>query len=83
LGVGEADDDEQDVGQLERERSLGLVGPFGFLAEPVVDLAREFTDLLGEPGEVRERREVPFPLTAQASTSAEGPMRPYLSWQLA
>ncbi len=28
------------------------------LAEPVVDLAREFADLLGEPGEVRERGEI-------------------------
>jgi hypothetical protein len=83
LGVGDADDDEQDIGQLERERSLRLVGPLGFLAEPVVDLAREFADLLGEPGEVRERREVPFPLTAQAGTSAEEPTRPHLTWRLA
>src|SRR5207249_1271171 len=60
LRVGEADDDEQDVGELHRERALRLVRLLRFPSEPVVHLPRQLTDFLREPGEVGERGEVSF-----------------------
>src|SRR5207247_10660485 len=60
LRVGEADDDEQDVGELHRERALPLVRLLRFPSEPVVHLPRPLTDFLREPGEVGERGEVSF-----------------------
>src|SRR2546430_914399 len=64
LGVGEADDDEQNVGELHRDRALRLCGLLRFLSEPVVHLPRQFTDFLREPGEIGERGEVSFLILA-------------------
>src|SRR5207247_11294164 len=58
LGIGEADDDEQDIGQLHGEGARGLLMLLGFLAEAVVDLAGELAHFLGQPGGVGARREV-------------------------
>src|SRR6266550_8166375 len=60
LRVGEADDDEQDVGELHRERALRLLGLLCFLAEPVVHFPRQLTDFFREPREIGQRREVSF-----------------------
>src|SRR3989442_6558544 len=60
LRVGEADDDEQDVGQLHRDRALRLFGLFRLLAESVVHFPRQLTHFLREPREVGERGEVSF-----------------------
>jgi hypothetical protein len=56
LGIGEAERHEQNVRELHRERPLGLFLLFGLLAEPMVDLPRELTDLFGESREIGERR---------------------------
>src|SRR5437773_6900989 len=60
LRVGEADDDEQDVGELHRDRALRLLGLLRFLAEPVVHFPRQLTDFFREPREIGQRREVSF-----------------------
>src|SRR5207253_11139436 len=60
LRVGEADDDEQDVGELHRDRALRLLGLLRLLAEPVVYLPRQLTDFFREPREIGQRREVSF-----------------------
>src|SRR3989449_3563680 len=60
LRVGEADDDEQDVGQLHRDRALRLFGLLRLFAEPVVHFPRQLTHFLREPCEVGERGEVSF-----------------------
>src|SRR3989449_4553132 len=60
LRVGEADDDEQDVGELHRDRALRLLGLLCFLAEPVVHFPRQLTDFFREPREIGQRREVSF-----------------------
>src|SRR5207247_1834584 len=60
LGVGEADDDEQNVGELHCDGAFGLLRSLAFLAELVVQLPRQLADFLGEPREVRQRREVSF-----------------------
>src|SRR6266566_4824030 len=60
LRVGEADDDEQDVGELHPDRALRLPGFLCFLAEPVVHFPRQLTDFFRQSGEVGQRREVPF-----------------------
>src|SRR6266853_4520423 len=59
LRIGDADDDEQDVRQLERNRSGLFVGFLWFGAELVIDLARQLADFFGKSRHVRERREVP------------------------
>src|SRR6266571_3315427 len=64
LRVREADHDEQNVGELHRDRALRLFRPLGFPSETVVDLARELADFLDESGEVRERWEVSFLILA-------------------
>src|SRR5712671_5065892 len=58
LRVSEADHDEDNVRELHRDRPLGLFLLLGLLAEPMVDLPGELTDLLGESCEIRERWEV-------------------------
>src|SRR2546425_9615310 len=60
LGIGEADDHEEDVCQLQGEGAPGLLMLLGFLAQAVVDLAGELAHFLRQPGEVGERREVAF-----------------------
>src|SRR3989441_675095 len=60
LRVGEADDDEQDVGELHPDRALRLLGFLRFLAEPVVHFPRQLTDFFRQSGEVGQRREVSF-----------------------
>src|SRR5439155_4121207 len=64
LGVGEADGDEQDVGELHRDRALRLFGPLRLLSEPVVQFPRQLTHFLCEPGEIGERWEVSFLILA-------------------
>ena len=58
LRVGQADHDEQDVGELHRQRPFRLILLLGLFAEPVVDLAGQLTDLFREAREVGERGEV-------------------------
>src|SRR5690606_18980973 len=48
LLIGERDDDEEDVGQLERQVLLGLAGLLRLVAVAVVQLAGELADLLDE-----------------------------------
>src|SRR2546428_417268 len=60
LRVGEADDDEQDVGELHRDRALRLLGLLRFLAEPVVHFPRQLTDFFRQPREIGQRREGSF-----------------------
>ncbi len=64
LRVRETDHDEEDVAELHRDGALGLSRLFRLLTEAVVQLARELTHLFGEPGEVRERREISFLILA-------------------
>jgi len=56
--VGEGDQHEEDVADLERQILLGLVGPFELGTEAVIELARELTNLLDQASEVDERRPV-------------------------
>src|SRR5207302_799907 len=58
LRVGDADHDEQDVGELHGQGALGFLLLLGLLTEPVVDLAGQLAHLFGEPGQVGERREI-------------------------
>src|SRR5258708_32978615 len=60
LRGGQADDDEQDVGPLHRDRALRLFGLLRLLAESAVQLPRQLTHLLRAPCEVGERGEVSF-----------------------
>lgn len=60
LAVGHANENEKDVGHLHGEVGIRLVLLFRFLAEAMIHLASEFSDLLGESGEVREGMEVAF-----------------------
>src|SRR5690606_14394369 len=52
LFVGDGDEHEQDVRQLQGEVLLRLAGLLGFVAVAVVQLARQLAHLLHEPGEV-------------------------------
>jgi hypothetical protein len=54
-GVRQTDDDEEDIRQLHRDRTLGLARLLGFLAEAVVDLACQLAGLFCETGDVGER----------------------------
>src|SRR5205807_452648 len=58
LRVGDADHDEQDVGELHGQGPLGFALFLGLFPEPVVDLASQLAHPFGEPGHVGERREV-------------------------
>src|SRR5512132_4574609 len=59
LAVGHAAEHEEDVGHLHGEIALRLVGLLRLAAEAVIHLARQLTHLLGPPGELGERFEVP------------------------
>src|SRR6266566_5505031 len=59
LRVGEADDDEQDVGELHPDRALRLPGFLCFLAEPVVHFPRQLTDFFRQSGEVGQGGKYP------------------------
>ena len=58
LGIGDADHDEKDVGQLHRNRAGRFVGFLWLRAELVIDFACQLADFFGEARHVRERREV-------------------------
>src|SRR5258708_13572719 len=59
LRVGDADDDEKDVRQLDRNPSGLFVGFLWFGTELEIDLACQLANLFGKSRHVRERREVP------------------------
>src|SRR5207248_554966 len=52
LRVGDADHDEQDVGEFHGQGPLGFALFLGLFPEPVVDLASQLAHRFGEPGEV-------------------------------
>src|SRR5437763_570157 len=58
LRVGDADHDEQAVGEFHAQGTLGFALFLGLFPEPVVDLASQLAHLFGEPGQVGERGEV-------------------------
>ena len=60
LLVGNCDQYEHDVGQLEREVLLGLTRLLRLAAIPVVQLTRKLTNLFYQSREIRERRPIPF-----------------------
>src|SRR5438876_7526112 len=60
LRVGDADDHEENVGELHGQ-GAGLLTRFPFLrAELVIDLAGQLADLLGQSRDVGEWREIAF-----------------------
>src|SRR6058998_3787754 len=58
LRIRDADDDEENVRQLHGDRARRLVRLLPLRAEAMIDLPRQLTHFLGEPGHVHERREV-------------------------
>src|SRR5438477_4000760 len=58
LRIGDADHDEEDVGELHGQRAGRLIGFLLLRTELVIDLASELTDFLGESRHVGERREI-------------------------
>jgi hypothetical protein len=73
LLVGDGNEDEHDVGQLEGQVLLRLAGLLRLVAVAVVQLAGQLADLLHEAGQVRERR--PVALGELADVRVHRPLR--------